>query len=383
MPGNSQQVLRCSFPAFCCAALALCCSLAVRVEAQEDRLQGVHYKRDGQDRVVALDYWGSVGLRRALPPDVSQLKGVHIYYGTKLTPDDIAVLGALENVRDLMLGGVSSAGEAVTIDGSLEKLAGMKGLRTLWLCKERFRDEDLEFLAKLPKLESVDLFADNDYEQKSLVTDRSAEFLKRAKTLQRISIFGSERLTDKFVDVISRELPDFEDLELWPSPELTDKSLEMLASRCPQLKQLDLQSKRITDRGVEHLTAAKQLERLALESASLTAACAESVQQLTRLRMLTLTFPKLDDRAVRSIASLPNLQILAMRKPALTAEQFALFGQHPRLETAFLDCTQIPEAKVLAVIKTMPKLTHLEVGPNADLQAAVNRELLGRESQRK
>lgn len=342
-------------------------------------MQGVHYKRDAQDRVVRLEYSGKAGLRRALPADVSQLASVHVYYGTNLTADDLAVLGTLENVRELMLGGVSSAIESVTIEGGLDKLAGMKGLRSLWLCKERFHDEDLEFIAKLPKLESVDLFADNyEYGPKSLITDRSAEFLKRAKTLQRISIYGGERLTDKFVDIISRDLPDFEELTLWPAPELTDKSLELLATRCPQLKQLELHSQRFTDRGVQHLTAAKQLERLALESAPLTAACAESVQKLTRLRMLTLTFATLDDRAVRAIASLPNLEILAMRKPALTAEQFAFFSKHPRLQSAFLNCTQISEAKTIEVIKSMPKLAHLEVGPNAALQAAVNHELLGR-----
>lgn len=376
--GKLRSTNGCS-PPILCVAVVLFYSLIAQAGAQDERLEGVHFKRDDQDRVVGLNYWGSVGLRRGLPPNTSQLKGVHVYYGTKLTADDIAVLGGLDKVRDLMLGGVSSASEAVTVEGSLEKLAGMKGLRTLWLCKESCRDDDLEFITKLPELESVDLFADNyDYEPKSRITDRSAEFLKRAKKLQRISIYGSERLTDKFVDVISRELPDFEDLELWLAPGLTDKSLELLANRCTKLKQLDLRSKRFTDRGVQHLTAAKQLERLALESTPLTSACAESVQKLTRLRMLTLSFPTIDEPAVRAIASLPNLQILAMRKPALTAEQFALFGKHAKLESAFLDCTQISEAQVIEVIQTMPKLRHLEVGPNETLQTAVNRELLGR-----
>ena len=360
-------------------ALALLCAIPVNACAQNDPLKPVHYKRDAKDRVISLDYWGTSGLQRAVPRDVSQLERVYISYGTKLTADDVSVLSTLENVNDLMLGGVSSAMEPVTIEGSLEKLAGLKRLRTLWLCKERFRDEDLEFIAKLPELESMDLFADNDDEQKSVITDRSAEFFRRAKTIRWLSIFGGEKLTDDFVNIISQDLPRLESLDLTLSGELTDISLEMLASRCTRLKKLRLGSKRFTDRGMRHLTAASQLEQLWLSAGSLTEACADSIQQLKSLRYLELPLATIDDRALRQLASLPKLEILALRGPALTDEQFALLGNHPALESAFLNGSKLSEAKVIEVVKSIPKLRHLTVGPDkSPLQLAVNHELLGR-----
>jgi hypothetical protein len=267
----------------------------------------------------------------------------------------------------------------VYFEGSLDKLAGMKWLRSLSLCKDKLRDEDLEFLAKLPELEDLDLYADLEDDRGSLLTDRSAEFLRRAKSLRSIFLYSSEKLTDQFVDTIS-DLPNLERLSLFGSSGLTDKSLGMLAKRGRHLKYLHLNSKRFTDQGVRELTALKQLEQLSLSSGPLTDACAESIQKLKNLRHLDLPIKTIDDRALRQLASLSKLEILSLRGPPLIDEQFALLGNHPCLESAFLNGSQLTEAKVIEVIKTIPQLKHLQVGgDDAPLQVAVNRALLGRQ----
>lgn len=181
--------------------LLLCFVLCVQASAQVAESEGVQYRRDEKGRAVALNYWGPSGL--VVPKDVSKLENVYIAYGTKLSADDIVSLSTLENVTDLTLGGVMSA-ESVYIEGSLDELTKLKRLRRLSFCKHRLQDDDLAFVSKLPKLQHLELYADLEGDRGTLLTDRCAEFLSRAKTLQSIYIYSGERLTDKFVDVIPR-----------------------------------------------------------------------------------------------------------------------------------------------------------------------------------
>lgn len=359
-------------------ALLLCFVFCVQASAQVAGPEGVQYRRDEKGRVVALDYWGTSGL--VVPKDISQLEYVYIAYGTKLSADDMLSLSTLENVTDLTLGGVISS-ESVYIEGSLDELTKLKRLRRLSFCKHRLQDDDLAFVSKLPKLQHLELYADLEGDRGTLLTDRCAEFLSRAKTLQSIYIYSGEKLTDKFVDVITKDLAQLESLD-FASDHLTDDSLALLADRCARLRQVGLRSKGFTDRGVRHLVAAKQLERVSLASSSLTDACTDSIKSLPRLKELVITIPTISDRALRQIVSAPNLEILALREPLLTDEQFALIEGHPRLQSAFLNGSNLTEGKVIEVIRRTPALKHLTVGPDqSKLQLAVNRALQGRREQ--
>lgn len=360
----------------CVVGAFLGCLLSAHARSQEMSGKGARYTFDEQDRVVAMAYFGSSGLRQAAPRDVSHVKQVEITYGTVLTAEDVAFLSSLESIDHLSIGG-NLSDEFVEIEGGLAPLEKLRCLEYVFLCKREMRDSDLGFVAKLPRIQHLEFLGGPNpwHEEGPAVTDACADSIRRAKTLRRLCIYRGGRLSDRFISAISQDLNDLEHLSI-DSELLTDLSLQLLAERCRNLQSLDLQSDHFTDGGVAALANAKELEVLWLRSASLTHKCIQSVSGLTKLRHLELTVPTIADHGVQVLASLPALEILALRQPPLADEQFARLSHHPSLQSAFLNGRDLSESVVIDVIKTIPTLEHLGVGAqNKTLQIAVNQFL--------
>jgi hypothetical protein len=350
----------------------LCCSFPSESPSQEPNPK--------EDQFASLRYYGTNGLSKSAPQDTAILEYVEIVYGTKLTKEDVDFLSTLEPVEELSMGG-NLNDEFVTIEGSLAPLAKMKNLKRVFLCKGDMRDEDLEFVGKLPVIESLE-FVGNTDPRGTIgpgITDECAEHLRRATALRELCILYGDRLTDQFVSVISRDLKNLEHLDI-DSELLTDRSLQMLADRCSNLRWIDMYSDHFTDEGVGYLANAKKMEMLWLGSNSLTHNCVKSVSGLIHLQHLELTVPTITDEGVQALAGLPALEILALRKPPFSDEQFALFANHPTLQSAFLNGRDLSTTKVMDVIKTIPKLNHLGVGMNPALQSSVDQFLASRKA---
>ena len=357
-------------------------TLSTQVLPQESSPQGFRFHRDDDQHVVAVQYWGSTGLRSGKLHEFPKLDCVYITYGTGLTKDDVAYLSTLTNLEELEIG-QDLVDTPVTIEGDLSKLANLKSLEWLHLCKQNPRDTDLAFVASLPKLTHLEFNADSEFHGgKTTITDQCGDFLRQAKSLESVYIQGDGRLTDKFVSKLANGLPKLEHLNM-RCDRLTDESLRLLALHSKNLNWLDISSDKFSDRGVKHLSNAKNLRRLWLDSSSLSKACVEHVKGLRKLKHLELTIPTIDDGGVKVIASLRRLELLALRQPALTNEQFAIFRDHPRLESAFINGTKLDDERTVELIGQIPNLSHLSVGSkNPDLQAAINGAILQKPNSR-
>lgn len=166
------------------------------------------------------------------------------------------------------------------------------------------------------------------------------------------------------------------------SSELTDESLRLLAERYKELNWLYICSDRFTDEGVRHLKKAKNLKTLWLRSSSLSNRSVSYIRELSQLQQLELTVPSVDDDDVRVLASFRDLEILALRRPALTDQQFAMFRDHPRLKSAFINGSRLSNDEVVKVVETLPNLKSLQIGGNENLQRAVNQALARRQASR-
>ena len=341
------------------------------------KANGIHNERE---HVVAISYYGRSGLRQSVPKNLTHVKCVWIVDGTTLTTDDVSFLSSLENVEELSLGG-NLSDEYVEIEGGLAALAKLRRLKYVFLCKRDMCDEDLKFVANLPRIEYLEFLGGPNpwHEEGPVVTDACAEFIGGATRLRDLCISGGNKLSDHFVSVISRDLKNLEHLDI-DSGLLTDHSLQMLAERCRNLRWLRLHSDHFTDKGVAYLANAKKLEMLWLGSKSLTHDCVKSVSGLNSLRHLELTVPTITDDGVKVLATRPALEILALRSPPLNDKQFAMFANHPTLESAFVNGRDLSEVNVIETIKTIPKLDHLSVGNNESLQTVVNSFLASRKS---
>ena len=188
-------------------------------------------------------------------------ESVNFDYGTKLTIEEIDQLSGFDSIVQIYMGFAGANSEYVTIEGDLLKLGRLKNLEVLYLNKDGIVDDDLKFIARLPKIRELEFNAING---KGGCTDRCADFLSKAKTLRELRIQKGQ-FTDKFIDKITKGIPNLEQLML-SSPELTDESLRLLADRCKNLKSLSIHSDHFTTEGLKHLDKLPNLKNRGVQS---------------------------------------------------------------------------------------------------------------------
>ncbi len=185
-------------------------------------------------------------------------------YGTELTAKDIDQLSRRTTITRIVMGYAGVDSEYVTIEGDLRELRRLKNLEELHLCKVGINDDDLRFIASLPKIHTLEFNADNGYDGAPICTDQCAVHLRTAKTLRKLVIHDG-RFTDQFVAKITEGLQNLEELSL-NSAELTDESLRLLADRCKKLKSLSIASDHFTAEGLKKLDKLTNLETRTVSS---------------------------------------------------------------------------------------------------------------------
>ena len=342
---------------------------------------GFRFYRGENGSVTAINYWGEGGLRAAKLREFPHLECIEISYGSNLSNDDIEYLSTLTNLTELVIG-QSSVDSPVMIAGDLRKLKTLKSLESFHLCKRDIIDSDLEFVADLPKLTHLELIAENSYGDQSDLTDDCADFLVRAKSLESIYFEGTAKFTDAFMSKITKGLPSLKNLDL-SCPELTNNSLRMLATRSKKLQRLQLRSDQITDTGVGHIANATHLRELRLYSNSLSKQCLQHMAPFKKLQDLELTLPAIDDNGARVLANLRQLESLILRETEFTDRQIEMFRNHPRLKRVFIRGSNLSADVVVKLIGDIPDLEYISIGSkNPDLQALINRTLLGKPNNR-
>jgi hypothetical protein len=189
---------------------------------------------------------------------------VNFDYGTELTAEDIARLSTFVSIAQVYMGFAGVDSEYVTVEGNLLALGRLKNLELVYLNKDGIVDEDLKFIASLPKIRAIEFNAING---KGGCTNRCADHLSNARTLRELRIYNGQ-FKDKFIDKITMGMPNLEQLML-SSPELTDESLRLIAERCKNLKSLSIGSDHFTAEGLKHLDKLSNLKRRRVSSPAL------------------------------------------------------------------------------------------------------------------
>lgn len=292
-------------------------------------------------------------------------------YGYVVDADDFLELAKVESLRGLTIGFVGCADDWATVDGDISQLGAVKQLEIVSLNARCIADDDLRFIAALPRLTSIEVNVGGANEdvgrQGPGCTDRCAEHLSKAAGLETLWIQDGDKLSDQFVDQLTAGTGKLKWLEL-DSPLLTDESLRFLAERCPHLEHLSLDSTRLTDAGVGQLVGLKNLRSLWLHSG----VSAETVALTATLREVVLTGCLVSDQGAAALASLRDLERLVLRGPELTDEQFGFFRSHPALHDIILNGSRLTRDATLPVLESMPNLESVIIVGNEALQHAVN-----------
>ena len=109
-------------------------------------------------------------------------------YGTELTAKEVDRLSNCTSLTRIVMGYAGIDSEYVEIEGDLLKLGRLKNLKDVHLNKDGINDDDLKFVALLPKIHTLEFNADNGYDGAPVCTDQCADHLSSAKTLRSLVI---------------------------------------------------------------------------------------------------------------------------------------------------------------------------------------------------
>lgn len=356
-------------------SLMICLLWTAAAVGQELDRPGFRFYRNEQGEIDGVGISGTRRLHTAGLDALPKLVYFKAWYGSKLTAEDVTYLSKLTSLQELIIG-QEPIDPPVVIEGDLRQLSNLKSLRTLHFCKHDIRDNDLQFVAALSELTSIELNACGESDDKQFqLTDRCAEYLSAATKLRRIYFQNSGDFSDRFVEQIAAKCSELECLNL-SSSKLTDASLASLAVHCRKLTSLDVYSTGFTANALTHLAQLEKLENLWLGGLLPPSTRVEEIAGLQALKHLGLRIHEISDAGMRGIASMRNLEVLALQDTSISDEQFALLRGHSKLRSILMDGQKLTEEELSRTIESIPNLKYISLGKDcANLEKAVSEKL--------
>ena len=212
-----------------------------------------------------------------------------------LTNATLVELGSLPRLEHIELYSVAMSGDGFF---ALQRNANLRGIH-LYGTIEGLHIA-MQHLKHLPNLKSIFFSLHNDPEWTDLAVDDGAGFPK----LTSLNLNG--RFTDRAYDQL-RQFPCLDWLSLTPSNS-PDDNMQKVA-QIPKLRELYLYTREISDRGIDALKDATQLERLTVYFANhLTTASLESLVNLPNLQQIDIRDAPFDDTALKPLSQMKALK---------------------------------------------------------------------------
>ena len=314
-------------------------------------------KREPRDWSAALEALGKL-------PEIRQLRM------------DPAGPGVFERIESLQgVEEVSFTQRKFPEDTRLAGLARLGNVRNLNLCYTWLTDSDLDWLAKMERLEVLDLSYNHDLSDAGMdhiarltglrslslgYTEVKAAGLAKLRSLVRLETFVMEHGGIDDADIAPlADLPRLRELGLettWVRGTGLGgfRNLEVLNMRMSdaddaglavigglsRLRELDLRHTAVTAAGMTHLSHLALLERLDLEEQPVSGGLA-ALAGLSRLRWLNLAWTGVTDAELAHLAGLRGLRTLDLGRTAITDAGLAHLAHLSDLEELHLNGTAI------------------------------------------
>ncbi len=239
---------------------------------------------------------------------------------------DDAAIPALVRLSNLSV--LSLHGTRVT-DAGLAQFRQLAKLQTLHVGWTRVTDDGMALLKDFPALKSLHMpFLD--------IGDAGAEHLAQLSNLEELHFLDAPRLTDAGLERLTA-ITGLRRIRLWNTA-ITDEGLRCLA-KFSRLESLNIGGCRIGDAGMRHL-AGLPLSELDLSSTQITSSGLTHLKTLEQLRVLQLRETRIDDSAVEHLVALSGLTHLELNRTGITAEGVA------KLRSALPSCSIAVEPEV-------------------------------------
>ena len=328
---------------FCSAAPA-----AADVAAAKTRLDALGknatYKLDGEGRLTEIS----------------------IEDGAGLSPDDVAIIGRLGDLRSLRI-----LNCRILNDEMVEQLSGLTHLEALAITNSAITDAGVEKVVQsFPDLIDLDLSSNTN------MTGAAMKLIASLGKLERLAL-----LQNRFNDLNTRrlsKLPTLRTLDLRGNMEAGDMTLEVLG-KLPHLTALKHRSTAVTDAGLAGLADSTSLESLLIQDFVITNESGPHLAKLPKLSSLEVfRCQGFGSDGVLALGGLPLTRLTLRDLPDVGDAGLAVLVKLPSLKRLYLHelasvgdagLRQLADAKQLEVLDiwSLPRMTDATVDVIATL----------------
>ncbi len=296
----------------------------------------------------------------------------------KLNPADLAKLGALPKLEEIVFGG-----NAGTDEGVAEIAKAVPRLRRLWLFRSAVTDAAFPHVATLSELESLHLAG-------ARISASALVEVARLKKLRILEIDDTD-VGDAGLEAL-KGMPALTEISYKDMRGVGVRGMAALAT----LRRLDTLHFAFAqvDESIEKLAASRSLRQLVLLRATVDDSRAAQIAKIRSLRVLALSYTPVGDAALAHVANLPNLEALELvntrvsdsglkalaQAKALTAldltdtaagdDGLEALLDLPKLASLVLRGTKVTDAGA-AKLARLKSLKHVDFGGTAVTEAAV------------
>lgn len=288
--------------------------------------------------------------------------------GSRLTREDLDLLGRLEHLRSLEIFDCRLLDDAAAL-----ALADSGTLEVLALTNAALSDEGVQgIVAACPGLVALDLSSNTN------LTGAALRAIAALEKLERLTLIQT-RFNDLSLRRLAR-LGNLEALDLRGNMEAGDSSLELVGA-LPRLTAFKHRSTVVTDAGIAGLAGSGTLKTLLLQDFAITDAAGEQLARLEGLESLEIfRCQGFGTEGVRALGGLPLTRLTLRDLPDVRDPALEVLGNLPRLQRLYLHelpsvgdegLRQLAEAKALRVLDiwSVPALTDATAGIIAALPA--------------
>lgn len=273
-----------------------------------------------------------------------------------LSAEDIAGIAQIKSLSWLEVGFGPEGIKFLSPDTSA--WAALTNLETVSICAANLQSSHLEFLAKLPRLKSLAIYA--HIENTWTLDEETAARIGQLTNLESLTVLHGRGLTDRLVATMTAS-GKLTRLSLG-SRELTS---EVMASvmRQTRLQTLHLGVPSLTDADVARLTALKSLTKIELDAKHLTPAVFDHFQKMPQLIWLDLDLKHSSEKSFTTLRQdLGLLEFLRIDGCPATAAELAPLRGHPSLKAIFLESARATAEETEALFQQMPRFEYGKIG---------------------
>ena len=272
-----------------------------------------------------------------------------------------------------LAGGCSRTPNAVEIE-QINALGGKvvvdpldKSVVKVWLSGTDADDEDMQIVARLPKLRELHIAG-------TQVTDAGMKQLAGLSRLQTLDL-ADTAIGDAGVANLTN-LTAMVRLAL-AKTKISDAALNSLTS-LPRLQELGLEGTAITDAGMASLAGIAGLRALSADNTKVTSTGVERLRGLPALERLSLAGTLVDDPAVKTISGFSTLTDLGLLRSRISDQGMAAINQAlPRVKTDWKPPQAPPQAPKAVPVRGVIRIKAGSASPFTDSSGNVWQGELG------